>query len=284
MGEFNNYLNYASNLGGTNTMNATYGVAMELLSGKLLKESSFDFYLGDQKNQQHILSVGLFARGLSSFAGSSDGSEASDADESTMAGMALKIMGMQLRPYQFFETLSELMGHVWKGTASEPTTAYRGNLLMADHEDGMALINGFILEQRLRGVLSLDLSGEIQISLWNRNSHAVVRSKAAALMQGSQSIVTSDPKTTASQLFAFGGSTSIDTTTDTDFYSTPFKMCVKMTQPEFVLRHNTRKYEQVSEDGVHRRIHRRNYLFPAKSYALHPKIQEVCQKLVEEDD
>lgn len=264
-------------------MNATYGVAMELLSGKLLKESSFDFFLGDQKNQQHILSVGLFARGLSSFAGSSSDSPAGDEDESTMAGMALRIMGMQLRPYKFFSSTTELMGHVWSGTASEPTTAYRGNLLMADHEDGTGLINGFILEQRLRGVLSLDLSGEIQISLWNRNSHAVVRSKAAALMQGSQAILTADPSTAASQLFTFGGSTSIDTTTDTDFYSTPFKMCVKMTQPEFILRHNTRKYEQVNEEQVHRRIHRRNYLFPAKSYALHPKIQEVCQTLSGDD-
>lgn len=150
---------FTRNIGGTKTMNATYGVAMELLSnGKILKESSFDFLLGDENNQQHILSVGLFARGLSSYAGG-DGPPSGDEDESTMAGMALKIMGFQLRPYTFFSSGTELMGHVWSGTASEPTTAFRGNLLLADHEDGTPLINGFVLEQRLRGVLSLDLSG-----------------------------------------------------------------------------------------------------------------------------
>lgn len=259
--------------GGTETANATYGVAMELLSkGNLLKESNFDFLIGNQQSQQHILSVGLFARGLQGFGGSSDASD----DESMMAGMTLKIMGMQLRPYTFFHGTGELMGHVWSGTASEPTTAYRANLLLADHQDSTSLINGFVVSQKIRGVLSLDLSGEIQISMWNRNAHAVVRSKIAALMQGSQTILTSDVTTTAAQQFAFGGATAIDTITDTDFASSPFKMCVKMTQPQFVLRHNTRKYERVDSSATTRRIHKRNFMFPAKSFALHPKIQEVC--------
>lgn len=113
---------------------------------------------------------------MSSFAsGSTD--EATDGDESAMAGMSLKILGMQMRPYVFFSGTGQLMGHVWSGTGSEPMTAYRANLLIADHDEGYPLINGFLVEQRHKSVLSLDLSGEIQVSLWNRNSHAVVRTK-----------------------------------------------------------------------------------------------------------
>lgn len=55
-------------------------------------------------------------------------------------------------------------------------------------------------------------------------------------MQGSQTVLTSDVTTMASQQFAFGGATTVDTVTDTDFYNSPFKMCVQLTQPEFIVR------------------------------------------------
>lgn len=235
-----NFLNgssayFSRTMTGTESVNATYAVNIELMSkGKLLKESAFDFALGNENKTESIVSVGLFARGMSSFAGGGD-TEGAD-DESTMAGMSLKVLGVQMRPYIFFSGTGELMGHVWSGTGSEPMTAYRANLLLADYEEGYPLINGFIAEQKLKGVLTLDLSGEITVSLWNRNSHAVVRTKAGLLMQGSQTILTSDVTTMAAQKFTFGGATSVDTTTDTDFYSTPFKMCVQLEQPEFIVR------------------------------------------------
>ena len=195
----------------------------------MLKESSFDFLLGDQQDQQHIVSVGLFTRGLSSFSGGDVDDE--DDDEAIRGGIVLKIMGTSLRPYTLFTGKGELIGHIWSGTASTPMTVYRGNLLLSDYEESVPLINGFILEQKLRGVVSVDLSGSIAVSLWNRNSNSKVSSKVSALMQGSQSIGTGDDKTAISQLFAFGGATSIDTLTDVNF-SGDTKMCVKMLHPE----------------------------------------------------
>lgn len=41
-------------------------------------------------------------------------------------------------------------------------------------------------------------------------------------------------------------------------------------------RHNTRKYEQVHSDNLHRRIHRRAYTIPAKSFMLNRKNSETC--------
>lgn len=157
-----------------------------------------------------------------------------------MAGMSLRIMNFQLRPIIFFTGTGELMGHVWSGTASEPTTAYQGNLLLADYWSTHPLLNGFVVEQQLRGVLSVDLSGEIQISLWSRNSHSVVHTKGSLLFQGSQTLLTSDHKTSASKQFSFGGNTQLDFTTDADFYSTPFKMCMQIDRPEFTFRYDYR--------------------------------------------
>lgn len=220
---------FTRNMGGTPTVNATYGVDMELLShGNLLKESTFDFLIGDQSNKHHILSVGLFARGLESIAG-----YAGDDDEGEMAGLQLKIMGTKFRPYTLFEGSMQAASHITFGTSK---TVYQGNLLISDHEDHTPLINGFVVNQMLRGVLSLDLSGEISGNLlWYKTVHAVVRTKAAALMQGSQSILTSGMTTSARQLFAFGGATAIETTTDVAFASDPFKMCVQMGEPDHVV-------------------------------------------------
>ncbi|XP_015785984.1 microsomal triglyceride transfer protein [Tetranychus urticae] len=262
-------------MGGTGTMNASYGITMELLSkARLLKESAFSFELQSNTSKpQHILTVGLIARGLGSLAGD-DGS--SSEEETTSAGMILKVLGVQLRPYTFFSGKGELMGHVWSGTASDPITAFSGNLLVSDHQHGYNLINGFVLEQQVRGVLSLELTGEIQISLWNRNSHSIVKAKGSLLVQGSQAVLTSDITTKISQKFAFGGSSSMDLVTDAEFYNLPFKHCLQMHQPELIFRHNTRKYEQIDSDKVNARIHRRNYYIPAKSFAFHRDNNEMC--------
>lgn len=225
---------FKKQLAGTANMNAYYGISMELLTrGKLLKESSFDFELNANGSKPlHVLSVGLLARGLGSIAG-----DDSDSDETTSAGLTLKVLDVRLRPYTLFSGKSDLMGHVWSGTASEPMTAFSGNLLVADYnDDGYNLINGFLVEQKMRGVLSLKLTAKISVSLWGRNSHSVVQGNAALLLQGSQTIRTSDITTMISQRFGYGGSTSLDLVTDADFYTMPFKHCLQMEQPELTIR------------------------------------------------
>ncbi|OTF69163.1 hypothetical protein BLA29_015282, partial [Euroglyphus maynei] len=77
-------------------------------------------------------------------------SSSTDEEESTMAGMSLHVLGQQLRPLIFFRSTSELMGHVWSGAGSEPTSVFRANLLLADYLDVKPLINGFLVEQTLK--------------------------------------------------------------------------------------------------------------------------------------
>lgn len=56
-------------MGGTGYANASYGVLLEMLKGKLPKESSFKIDVSAGPVKQDIFNVGLFARGLQSFAG-----------------------------------------------------------------------------------------------------------------------------------------------------------------------------------------------------------------------
>jgi microsomal triglyceride transfer protein large subunit len=49
--------------------------------------------------------------------------------------------------------------------------------LLQDHLQCLPLQSGFITELKLIGFMSFDLSGQIQLSLWNRNAHSLVEKK-----------------------------------------------------------------------------------------------------------
>lgn len=61
---------------------------------------------------------------------------------------------------------------------------HQGNLLLQDHSIRIHLSNGFVLDTRVLGVLSLDLSGSISISLWNRNCEALIRNRCGDALCG----------------------------------------------------------------------------------------------------
>lgn len=120
--------------------------------------------------------LGIFTSGLSSF-GSSDSQEEDEEVEPTTAGLELTIRGTQLRPFVFFNGQGELMGHVWAGTASDRTTAYQALILLQDHLEYLRLGSGFIVELNLRGAVSFDLAGKVEISLWGRTANSLVEKR-----------------------------------------------------------------------------------------------------------
>lgn len=63
----------------------------------------------------------IFAGGLSSFMDSAN----SDDEGAATAGMELTILGNALRPFVFFESMSDLISLYWSGKAEEKTSALR---------------------------------------------------------------------------------------------------------------------------------------------------------------
>jgi microsomal triglyceride transfer protein large subunit len=47
-------------------------------------------------------------------------------------------------------------------------------VLLQDYRNVVPLQSGFVTTLDVRGSVSFDFGGEIQISIWNRNSHSVV--------------------------------------------------------------------------------------------------------------
>lgn len=110
--------------------------------------------------------------------GNSDSEEdASVESDTATAGMEITVQGAYLRPLEFFNGQGELMSHVWSGTASDPTSAYAATTLLHDHQQTFVLQNGAILQLNALGALSVDLNGQVQFSLWNRNAHCQVDKK-----------------------------------------------------------------------------------------------------------
>lgn len=103
--------------------------------------------------------------------------EESSDDESATAGMEIKVQGAYFRPLEFFNGQGELMGHVFSGTASEPTPAYTATTLLHDHEEILRLQNGASLRINALGALSIDLNGQVQLSLWYKTAHCQVDKK-----------------------------------------------------------------------------------------------------------
>jgi microsomal triglyceride transfer protein large subunit len=125
-----------------------------------------------------FLQVGLYAAGLSSFIDST-GEEDSEQEEdvASTAGMEIGVQEVLLRPLEFFNGKSELFGHVWSGTASEATPAYQAVSVLQDHQEILRLQNGAIVDLSVLGTLSIDLNGQVQISLWNKNARSQVIKK-----------------------------------------------------------------------------------------------------------
>lgn len=120
----------------------------------------------------------MFSSGLTGFIGNSDASSSPDTtdeeDGTVTAGMEISVQGVVLRPLTFFTGHAELMGHVWSGTASEPTPAFQATLLDHDYEHYVILSSGATAHMRVLSFRSMDLYGHVQFSLWNRNANTEI--------------------------------------------------------------------------------------------------------------
>lgn len=156
-------------------MNSSLVSVQEMKSG-VLKRGNVDLMLRSKDEEMSLFTLGLFAGGLNSFITSTDEVDP-DEDTTAIAGMELSIQNIQMRPLTFFKGQGELMGHVWSGTASEPTSAYRGITLLQDFQKTFSLNNGALLDVTITGAMSIDLNGKIEISLWYKNANSEVIQK-----------------------------------------------------------------------------------------------------------
>nr|CAD7591086.1 unnamed protein product [Timema genevievae] len=262
-------------------------VSIQEVSSGLLKRGIVDIVIDRAGQSQEIFSLGLFTGGLGSFLSSDE--ESSDPDEpeeSATAGMEVTALGVQVRPFVFFSSQGELMGHVWSGTGSEKTPAFQTIALLQDHLEYLPLQTGFIAELSLIGAVSFDLSGQIQLSLWNKNAHSL------GLIKVDTSFVRSQVE------FNLATEVKLNLVSDIDFYGN-LALCLQLKQPDSLLAnalvvlsqttkdgeievrisvgHNIYKVERIP--GSKHRLRKSKYKtipVPGRTYALNRKNNEMC--------
>lgn len=129
--------------------------------------------------------------------------------------------------------------------------------LAQDQRHNIVLQTGIALEVSAVGVFLSDLTGFIQISLWNRNSHSNIMSKYVlyneavvkltlcivklicfgrlSVLQRTVTRIESSFIKTNIEITSHADA-SLDFTTDLEFSSTPFKMCTQMNQAPLIAR------------------------------------------------
>ncbi|XP_054712124.1 microsomal triglyceride transfer protein large subunit-like [Uloborus diversus] len=258
----------------THDVNVTYGINMEMRPAGMLKRTSLDLGLQNNHENLHLISLGLFVEGF----GLSDEEQKENPEEHS-AGMQLSVLGVHLRPYIFFTGTAELMGLVWSGVGGEPTPALQANFLIMDQMQSIVLQNGISVDFMLKGALSADVSGTVEISMWNKNAHAKVKNSGALLVNGFCRVDTSFVESHVD--FALGGSSALDMVVDLDFGKKPMKICLQVEQPDYIFRHNVRKTETIpGSKHLIKTLKRRSIHFPGRSFNLHKKNSDSCKELL----
>ncbi|CAG9832555.1 unnamed protein product [Diabrotica balteata] len=257
------------------SVNGSLVTLQEMKSG-IAKRGTIDIVLQKGDISDELFSLGIFSGGLSSFISSDNEGEETE-EESATAGIELTVLDTQIRPFVFFSGQGELMGHVWSGTASDKTPAFQVLALLHDHLEYIRLGSGYIAAINFKGSTSFDLSGKIEISLWNRNAESLVQKSAGVIILGSSTIDTVFVKSQAE--FTASIEYRLDLQTDIDF-SSGAQLCMRLTQPDTLFRHNIHKVERIPGSKHKMRISRyQKYVVPGTTYALNKKNTEMCNAI-----
>uniref|UniRef100_A0A224XJE2 Putative microsomal triglyceride transfer protein n=1 Tax=Panstrongylus lignarius TaxID=156445 RepID=A0A224XJE2_9HEMI len=278
----NGYNNYdALGQGGLSTAfarpfmpNGTLSTSQEIVGG-ILKQGTVNINLLHNEKIVNPFTLGIFAAGLASFVSTDE--ESSEDEEISTAGLELTVLGVDLRPFIFFNGTGELMGHVWSGTASSLTPVYQALLFLEDDTFSIFLGIGEELVVRLESAASVDLSGEIEISLWNRNAHSLVKNRAGIFLRNSISI--NAPYIEANMNADLSVEPELNLSADLDF-SNGATLCLQLHQPKTSINGRSEKWESII--GTNKMARRtRNMLLPVygKTYALNFKNNYMCNKI-----
>ncbi|XP_066259661.1 microsomal triacylglycerol transfer protein [Euwallacea similis] len=257
-----------------NAVNGSLVSVQEIKSG-IVKRGVVDVILTKNDHSNDLFTLGIFAGGLSSFVSSTDDEDVDD--ESATAGMELTVLGTQIRPFVFFDGQGELMGHVWSGTASEMTPAFQALILIQDHKEYLRLGNGFIVEIDLKGSVSFDLSGKIEVSIWGRNAKSLIKKSAGYVTKGH--IKVEAPFAWSQIELESSIEPQLSLEIDSDF-SGDVKLCMRLSQPTSTYRWKLNKSEAVPEKKHHLKLNTsRRKEIPGFTYALNRKNSEMCSAL-----
>lgn len=221
------------------SFNSTIISVQEIQKGVLKRGIVDIFFTGAEQEQEQFsyFTLELYARGMSNMMGGGGDKEEDEEveaeEEALTAGMELIVHGQSLRPLQFFSGQGELMGHVWSGTASQPTPAYQATTLFFDHRFAVLLQSGFSVRFDLLTAISIDLTGQVTLSLWNRNGQSKVEQSIGLATVGRTTVITDFSRAVSE--FRLLQNPNLNLQSDFEFSGNNL-LCMQLTQPGITLK------------------------------------------------
>ncbi|XP_050434632.1 microsomal triacylglycerol transfer protein [Adelges cooleyi] len=246
------------------------------------KRGSVDIIVEHDGHQYHLCNLGMFTTGLGYFTSLYDDSpnprETTDEDNlSATAGLEITIFGVHIRPFLMFTSQGQLMGHVWAGTGSERTSVIQGIFQLMEHQEYLPLSTGTMAELSLKGTLSLDIAGQMQMSLWNKNAQSLIEQNGGIGIRGALKLDT-DVVTTGVD-FSLMTEGLLHTYSDAEF-ANKIALCMQIVLVDSNMTTITSKNEIVHgyPEQV-RRIKTRTHPVAGRTFALNKLVNEFCNDI-----
>ncbi|CAF0977925.1 unnamed protein product [Adineta ricciae] len=242
-----------------------------------LRESDFDLHVQqyEKKDIFNLLSFGVSASGLDSYV-SDDGKASDTPDEDLQAELRVTLLNMQLKPVVLFNGMTGLMSAVWSAP-SELTSAFKSNIMVHDLSRYIHLHNGLVVHYEAQSAASLDLSGMVSASLWNKNSHSVIR-VSSGLSVRSHVDVLNDFVVTGINV-TISTNAVVDYTTDVDYADTPIKVCMQMSIQPTEIYDNVENFYSIKRTKAFRWFGNRTRHFLGHDYTFTPKNNAMCRQI-----
>ncbi|CAF0809330.1 unnamed protein product [Rotaria sp. Silwood1] len=242
-----------------------------------LRESDFDLHIQqyDKKDKFNLLSFGVSASGLEAYV-SDDGKASDTPDENLQAELRITLLNMQLRPVVLFSGVTGFMSAVWSAP-SELTSAFKSNIMVHDVSRYIHLHNGLVVHYEAQSAASLDLSGMASISLWNKNSHSVIRVSSGLSVRSHVDIL-NDFVTTGINV-TISTDVVVDYTTDVDYADTPINVCMQMSVKPSKIYDHVENFYSLKRTKAFRWFGNRTRHFLGQDYTFTQKNNDMCRQI-----
>ncbi|NXH10696.1 MTP protein, partial [Bucco capensis] len=211
----------------TQDLLSTFRLDLLFLEGGLLRKSVSEFSLFSHGQQLHAAQVTIEAQGMESMLGEniSEGEE----EPELMAGMSAIFFDVQLRPVVFFQGYTDLMAKVLL-SSGEPTSVVKGNLLLMDHQQVIPLQSGLQVVVNLQGGLGLDISANMDISIWKQELKSSINTRGSLTIDLQAEL--DAPFLQATLRSQMEAQTSLHFDTMLSFSSSPVLMCLQLKEEQ----------------------------------------------------
>ncbi|XP_063814876.1 microsomal triglyceride transfer protein-like [Pseudophryne corroboree] len=263
----------------TNEMLSTYGLDLLFSESGLLKRSISDITLYDHSNHLKAMQVSIDAQGLESLMGDD---EAEDGEDEAMVGMSAILFDVQLRPVVFFQGYMDLMTKVFSSTG-EPKHVVKGNILFVEYLQWLPLQSGLHATSQYQGALGLDITANIDVSIWDQQSKTNINTKAGIVLEFKTEIDTSFFH--ADMKAQIDAQTSVNLDSVMKFTGSPMLMCLELRHDDLPYRETYIITESFPEMNATHTVQKgRKATLWGRDFPFHNSNSEMCRTLKVEED